>query len=402
MGTELPPGDGLEQTPGKRRKKAFPDSPKVRETREMTSRMLKETGLVLPSCPMNADELAAHWELGPDDLFSLKLNVLRAVKGTRTAEVVAEVAGVDYSMATLARKFGPGLYFIRGGGRHQSKVVKIPVSDVLAYSYGWGQAPELPSAADLVAQRTLQEATERPTDPMNLAAALELAAKRAASEALREAGIVPGMQHQPPVTQNPMQGFSQFKEMMGFFREMREDVRRDVEQSLGIKQPEPQAEGSEWVPLVKEGLSIFGAILANRGQPATMAAPSYTRTMPPERPAVGMETTGAPMESKQEIANLPALTPQEQAVMGNAAAMLRPFAGQLSQLAMSQITDQQAAIELVGYVPPAYYEHMVSLDGVSQARGFAVLGHISPVFASERWRGILHELATELQRPDVD
>lgn len=391
------PGEGTEKP---RKKRKVPNTPRVREHRATMANMMSTVGRTLPQCPTNPDELAFHWQIPSDELIQVSVKILRAVKGTRDEELVDEVAGTDFNLGPIAGRFGPGLYFIRGGGRYSAKIAKVPISEELARKHGFGRAPDLPSAADLAAQRTLSEAAKKPTDPLDLAAAMELAAKRAAREAIQEIMPQLNMAGGPARVATPTDTMGQFREMMAFMNGIREDVRRDVERSMGVSKPEPEEPAPWWAGLVQSLGPVLQSMVASR---QAAPAPYQPQAIPPAAPvqAVGMAQPAAPAaDPAMNKPQLPTLTPQEQAAAAPAVKALQPWAGQLLQLGAQPITAEEASSELVGLIPPVFYEALVQFDDLAQAKGPGLLGYIHPDMATERWREILHALAENLKRDE--
>lgn len=391
------PGEATEKP---RKKRRIPNTPRVKEHRATMANMMSTVGRTLPQCPTNPDELAFHWQIPSDELIQVSVKVLRAVKGTRDEELVDEVAGTDFNLGPIAGRFGPGLYFIRGGGRYSAKIAKVPISEELARKHGFGRAPDLPSAADLAAQRTISEAAKKPTDPLDLAAAMELAAKRAAREAFQEFLPQLNAAGSPARVMSPTDTMGQFREMMGFMNGIREDVRRDVERSMGISKPEPEEPAPWWAPIVQSLGPVLQSILASRQASAVLHQPPATPPATPA-PALGMAHPSAPsVEPAMNKPSLPQLTPQEQAIATPAVKALQPWAAQLLQLGAQPITAEEASAELVGLIPPVFYDSLIQFDELAQVKGSSLLGYIHPEMATDRWCEILHVLAENLKRDE--
>jgi len=380
---ELLPEEHAKVKRGRPTKAKQPRSERQNEAGEVRSSQINAVGKVIPACPMNADELAETWSVGRDDAFGITVKVLRQVKGDSALELIDNVPLVDYSGENIAANYGPGVYYLRpASGKYQKLACKLPISDALARSCGWGRLPVTPQ--DVQAERTLRQAVESPTDPVDLLAAIQQMIRREMDT--RGMGSTPGMT-MPMQTFNPMEAMQnqmgQMQAWMGFMDTMEKQMQERVERRMGILEPERQEKTSTWEALIPVALKIFDRMTTPpaapvQRQPLPMAAPA-----PEPAPAPQSKPVEAPMSN---------LTDDERKLLGRGIAMLRPFGGQLAELTKTKATNDQIVSELEGYIPDSMIDSINALDDACQKYGPAILGQIHPELATERWAAIVKAL----------
>ena len=359
---------------------------------------LKTAGKALPSFPTTAEELAAQWGVGTEDTYSVIVKVTRPAGGT--VELLADVPLRAYDAGALAGQFGPGLYYLRASsGKYAKHGSKMIFSEEYARSNGFGTiAPAPMTARDQMAMETLQRATEGPTRPQDLAAAIEQIMDRRDADRMRGAGgqqlsnVLPvqldPMAHMQAQMQNTIQ-------MMEMFRGLEERAIKTVEMRMGIKQPEDmelETNGSLMEKLLLKGLDVVQAFMT-MPKPGQVAAPIVQNQPAQVQPAQPSQ----PVPALEEKTPMPNLTPEEQNAIGSAVSMLRPYAGTLMQLVASGLTDEQIVEELDPWIPAPMAGPLAALADAVAKHGPGVLWAIHAGLVSERWASILPKLVAALQ-----
>lgn len=369
----------------------------ARKAKETRDSQLSTVGKLLSACPMTPDELAETWCVAADDAETITVKIQRFQLGTRDLELVASVPMTAYSGEWIAGKFGPGTYYLRpAAGPYGKHSAKLPISEALARSAGWGRVT--PTASELVAERTIRQAATGPTDPMDLVAAIEAVMDRRD----RERGIVPQNQGviQPvdPISAVKAQ-FEQIQTMMGFMASLEERAIKTVEMRMGKADVSMGAEDTNvslWEKLLPKALDIFGAMMQNRGN----AAPAPVPAAQPVHQVIHQAAPGAaaaaqpsqPTQPEQEAVPMPELTDQEKAAIGAAVAALSKFAEHLVGMTDGPATDRQIVDGLEPWIPPGMVPSLEALANVVAKHGPNVLATIHPRLASDRWAGILPQL----------
>lgn len=381
----------------KRRGPGRPKSDAQQKAKTTRDSQLATVGKLLSSCPMNPDELAEAWSVAADEAETITVKIQRYQLGTREMELVASVPLTAFDGEWIAGKFGPGTYYLRpAAGPYGKHSAKLPISEALARSAGYGRVT--PTASELVAERTIRQAANGPTDPMDLVAAIEAVMDRRD----RERGLLPqnpGVP-QPVDALTAMQNqFQQIQTMMGFMSSLEERAIKTVEMRMGKPEVTMGAEdtnASLWEKLLPKALDIFGSMMQNRGN----AAPAPVHVVQQPRQVIDQAQPGAaagtqvsqPTEPEREAPPMPQLTDHEQAAIGGAVAMLRPFAGHLVGMTDGPATDPQIVDELEQFIPAGMVPSLEALAAVVAKHGPAVLASIHPGLASDRWAKILPQL----------
>lgn len=396
MTSELP-NPAEEKAPAKRRRK---DPGRTQEVRNSD---LGNVGRILPNCPTTAEDLVEQWRIPASESYGVRVNVLRQGPGDLGPKLMATVPALEYDMTKLAGEFGPGLYFIKGAPhRWAVHSAKFEVSEEYARRSGFGRMPA--RASDALAVRTLQEATQGPSDPVALMAAME---------ALLDRKLAERQPNQAQIMANPIQNMQTQAEsmlgMLGIMEQMESRMMAIAERRAGIRSmDDPVPEGSTVIEVVKALAPHVGPLLgalAGRmaGGPAsermrgTSAPPVVPQAIPMNPPAavpaaVNQET---PMNNQ----NLPALTPEESEALAPSVRMLKPYTGMLAQVVRDPSkTDSQIAEGLSSYIGPSAWGYMLNLSELVRIKGRGVLGYIGPeLLESERWPNILQELSAMIR-----
>lgn len=356
-----------------------------RKNHETKRGQLEAVGKLLPACPMSPDELAEAWSVAADDAETITVKIQRYVVGTKELELVDSLPLTEFSGERVAGRFGPGNYYLRpAAGPYARHAAKLPISEALARNCGYGRIA--PSAQDLVAERTIRQATTGPTDPLDLVAAIEqVMDKRDRERGIMPMPVVHGVAQADPMKTVETQ-MSQMMKMMEMIEGLNAKARETVRAEMGIIKPEAvePSEGSFWIEMVKSALPTLVELIANRNPaPPVQAAPPPPMVVNPE-PQPEPQPQGGP--------TMPQLTPQEQSAIAGAVAMLRPFAGQLVAMAKQTAGDGAIVAELEPFIPGGLVPSLADLAGVVATHGPAVLAGIHPDLATARWAGILPEL----------
>lgn len=381
---------GIVRTPRTKVKPA--PSANRRNADETRNGQMTSAGKLLAGCPMTADELADQWNIAADDVETISVKVLRQVIGTREQELMDSVPLVDYDGQAVARNFGPGTYYLRPSGRQYAKnAAKLPISDALARSCGFGRIPV--TAADVVAERTLRQAVAAPTDPADLLAAIQQVVRREIAESRNPAGIPQVSQSADPFAAMKQQ-FENMQSMMAFMGGLEERAIKTVEMRMGRADVSISPEDTNTSLLEKllpKALDIFGEMMKNRN-PAPPVAPTAPGQHQAQHQAAISTAVSQPATPIKEGPTLPTLTQDEQKAIGGAVAMLRPFAGHLVGLTAGPAVDADIVAELEGFIPAAMVPSLEALAAVVADHGPNVLAAIHPDLATERWASILPQL----------
>lgn len=388
---DLEAGGGPDESPEpirarKTRKK--PETLASRKHHEQQQGQRAAVGKLLPACPMTAGELAEAWTVGREDVEEITVKVLKVKTGTQEQELVKSVPLVEFDGEEIAGQFGPGMYYLRpAAGPYAKHAAKLPISDHLARACGWGQLP--PTASELAAERTLRQATQGPTNPVDLMAAIEQVI-----EARERKSRIDTQIQTNPVQQDPMQGlksqFEQIQTMMAFMSSLEERAIKTVEMRMGKQEVNMSAEDTNTSLLEKllpKALDIFGDLMKRR-EPAPIVHVPPPGPGQVERQAVAEVA----LKPEPEVLPMPNLTEVEQRAIAGPVSMLRPFAGNLVELAAGPFSDEQIVDELEGFIPGAMVPGLESLAAVVAKHGPAVLGVIHPGLAVDRWASILPKL----------
>lgn len=399
---EQPEGFAPMPGPKKRRASAAPSATALK-ARERSAAHIQTVGKVLPSAPMTADELAAAWELGQDDAFTLRVKIFQAQPGVKELSLVADVPLPDFSGEDLARNFGPGMYYLRpAAGRWAMKSAKLPISDGMARNLGWGSLR--PQAADVLAHRTLEAATRGPVDPVDLMAAMErMFDQKLAALGMKPAAVPMVGQIMQPAAPDPTAAMEKEMErmakMMDLMNGLQEKARETVRAELGVRTPEA-TEGNDmsiWLKLAEIAAPVAAAIFqARNAAPVTHQPPAAPSTPLPALPGP-VPPTAAPAAP---VSAVPMLTPQEQASIGQVVGMLKGYGPILVNMGKGPESDEQIAANLAPWIPPASYGQVVALSDLVDTKGPEVMNIIHPELGNDRWARILRALVAELTTED--
>jgi len=395
--------DELTETPSKKRRRSGPKMG-ASETFDaaVSTRVSRMAGAQrpLPMFPTTADDLAAQWKVSTDDAWGVSVKLSRQRPGTNDVELVADIPLLEYKLATIAGKYGPGMYFISGAaGKYAHNAAKMMISDDFARASGFGRVPQ--TAQDVKALQTLQAASQGPVDPVDLLATMERMLDRKLAEARMTA---------PQTAQAPIDPFGNMGMMFkGFelFSAMQEKVLATAERqaamlagkvAAGGDAADADGDGSFMSMFTKILTSDAGAAIVQRlmAPTATQAAPAapVLHHAPTATQAAPAAPSGAPM------ANLPSITAEEARAIQLFVGNLKPYAAQLAAAGkVDTRTPEDAADELFGFVAPAAYESLGALSDLVKAKGVEVLGTIHPDMATERWAATLHRMADIAREP---
>jgi hypothetical protein len=325
------------------------------------------------------------------------VKILRQKIGFQEQELMYSIPLVQYDGQRIAANFGPGTYYLRPGGRKYAKnAAKLPISDALARSCGFGRIPT--TAADVAAERTLRNAAEGPTDPVELLSAIErILDRREAEKRGQTAAALPGMVAVDPLSALKSQ-FEQVQTMMTFMASLEERAIKTVEMRMGkadVSMGPEDTNVSLWEKLLPKALDIFGSMMqARNAEPARVSSPQVEHQATTKQPPAIAVSQPA---QHQEAPAMPTLTPEEQKAIGAAVVMLRPHGATLVQLAGSGMNDLQIIEQLEPWIPAAMVPELANLAAVVGQHGPSVLQAIHPGLAVDRWAILLPKLVSELQ-----
>ncbi len=349
---------------------------------------MQTAGRPLPGFPTTAEELVDVWDVPQEDVYGVSVKISRQKAGDQNVELIASVPVVEYDLAAIAGRYGPGLYFISGAqGKYRMNAAKMHISPEMAKENGYGRLPT--TAQDVKAAETLRNAAQGPTDPVDLLASIE----RLVERKLQESRPV-----QQPVVGGSMelQMASMFK---GFelFATMEDKVLQMAERRAGmlagkiVNAEEPEG-GDMWSSIMKAitsetGMKIVGSFLNRSQEPVVVQTPQAAAPQ-----ALPMETKPMPQ--------LPPITREQGQAIAPAVALLKPLSGLLVTAAKNDTRSaKEAADELAGFVPPHAYESTVALDDLVKEKGPAVLMAIHEEMGTPRWAELLSEIVKKLTEP---
>lgn len=342
---------------------------------------------------MTPDEVAEQWGIGGDDALEMTIKILKTVPGEKEPKLLQSIPLIHYDGEAMAKNFGPGNYYLRpSSGAYASNSAKVPVSEELARSCGFGRLPV--TAQDATAERTIRAAAEAPVDPLDLLAAVQQVVRRELDERDRGHHIQP---QQGPG--NPFQSAeTQMEQMMKMWDLMDRMERRAMESAErrlgGVPvDPKPETNASLFETLLPMGLKILDRMTSGpAAQPQVRVPPGY-QLVPIQPRAALPSSEPAPSPEDRPVITL---TQEEAAAIAQAVAMLKPYAAQLVELAGSQATDDQIAEELAGYIPDRMIPSFTALSSVVGTKGPGVLESIHPGLNHGRWSSIMPKIVAAL------
>lgn len=365
--------------------------PKQQRAQAVRNADLQNAGRILPNCPTTAEDLVEQWQIPSDDAYTVRVAVMKQEPGDPSPQLMSSVPVLDYDMGAIAGKFGPGLYFIKGQP-HKWAVhsARFEVSEAYARANGFGRVPA--RAVDLVAARTLQEATKGPSDPAALLAALETMVDRKIAET-RPVAVETSSVQMVPLER---QAESMFQ-VMNIMDKMENRMMAIAERRAGLRpETDPVPSGSSTMELVRALAPYLGPLVHRMfaGPVAPQqAAPHQVAHQIAHHQAAPVE----PPKQNEAAMSLPELTPDEQAKIAPTVRALKPYASMLATIPQDMSKpDAELADGLGSYIPPALYPAIMDLAAVVRLKGPGVLGYIDPALVHPRWPAILSELSSML------
>lgn len=351
----------------------------------------------LPMFPTSADDLAAQWKVSSEDAYGVSVKLSRQRPGSNDVELVADIPLLQYSLGTIAGKYGPGMYYISGAaGKYAGNAAKMLISEDFARESGFGRIRQ--TAQDVKAMQTLQAAAHGPLDPVDLLAAVERLVERKLQE------------DRPPqpytAAQAPIDPFGNMGMMFkGFelFSAMQEKVLATAERQAAMlagKMASPDAEPGGEESIMGMFTKILTSDAGTRIVERLMAPPPVLPPTPqpslPAPPAPPEAHPGAAMAKSPA----PNLTQEEAQAVSFFVNQIKPWAGRLVAAAKQDTRPaDEAAGELFGFVAPAAYESLGALSDLVKAKGNGVLSVIHPEMATDRWAETLHHMADIAREP---
>jgi hypothetical protein len=382
--------------PGKQRgrRKVIDERPGVfagkrTQRSEEATEIMRETGRALPTGAISGEELVRAWGIPADEVRQVSVRVFRDVVGTRDVSLVWDCPIESFHLKEVVSRYGPDTYYIRGTGKFSHKSTRANIDSQLAEMWGYGRLPEI-RPADVVAQRTIQQASHGPVDPVDLLAAVDQLMQKRFEEFRRT-------QEPQRAMMDPMDQLTMMQKSFLAFGNLEEQMLRTVEKRMGIKGPEPEDDRPWWVDLAKDLAPAVVGLL----QSITAARRPVEHTQREAHPVPVPEPKNIqplkPMEAtvEQHKPDLTAYSEDEIKAHQAALAMLSKVAGIMLPLdkKMELNTVKEVSEELLGWLPPAMYGALVSLAHTVKAKGPELLEIAHPQLNSGRWPQILEALA---------
>lgn len=358
---------------------------------------IAQTGKLLSLSPTTPTDLAEQWQIGNDDAHGVSIKVSRQPKGQpmASAELVADIPLLDYSLAKIAGKYGPGVYFVRGTGQWSHRVCKTSVSPEYARDSGFGVIvePPRPSAGDVLAMQTINKLGEgAPVQGVELLAAIERMIAAQLKPVAPVATVAPNIDSQ----------FDQMFKWMGLMDRLEERAMKVAERRLGVEPKDteaaPETTGQMILSLLPQALTVFGDMMKNRNpeaRPVQRVAVPLRRPNPPQPPIKQVEAATAPTQPQEERPTM-TLDTDEQKTVSLARRLLGQFGNDLALLAERPETDDVLGDEIGGLIPSMFYQDLVKLSDLVQSKGVGVMAEVHPALTSPRWPGILAGMARKI------
>lgn len=354
--------------------------------------LLMEPGF-RPTTPANGEDLMVDWDLPAEAWDSARVRIQRKKGMTQEMELIGETTIRDYSMQTIAKRFGPGEYYFycspnpqRLWGVHNCKISVAPeyAADAGYQKFG-DRAPEMPRVTDVRAYQAMASSLEpgRNVTVGELASMVETIVEQTARRLQ-----VPT----PPVVPVQPMGMDQVMGFWSAMSQMQAETRREtlamVKAAQGNHMDMPEKESDAWsdaiakmLPALVQAFTPKVAELATQPQPALAGAP-----LPAGEPAVVN------------------LTEAEQKQFGSIVVMLRPYVGMILELINKDPVPNILGIadNLVRWIPEPMEADLVAFADLVEKRGIAVMGFIAPQLVSTSAASILVEMAAILKQPRED
>lgn len=395
---------GADETPERRKPGAPKGSRKTRtasfdRAQNIKQSSIAQTGKLLSLSPTTPTDLAEQWQIGNEDAHGVSIKVLRQPKGEpmASAELVTDMPLLDYSLARIAGKYGPGVYFVRGTGQWAHRACKISVAPEYARESGFGviAEPPRPTAGDVLAMQTINKLGEgAPVQGVELLAAIERMIEAKIKPAAPVVAVAPNIDSQ----------FDQMFKWMGLMDRLEERAMKVAERRLGVEPKDteaaPETTGQMIMSLLPQALTLFGDMMKNRNpeprQVQRVAVP-LRRPMPPQAQPT-MKQVEAPQAPAQPQEERPSMTldTDEQHTLSLAKRLLGSFGADLAQLAERPETDEELGDEIGSLIPPMFHRELVKLSDLVKAKGSGIMAEIHPALTSPRWPGILAEMARKI------
>jgi hypothetical protein len=335
-------------------------------------------GSFQPLLPTSGMDLITQWDLPESAWAEGRIKITRNRYASQVLELVDEVSIQDYAMAKIAKRYGPGDYFLylspSRGGLWKQKNCKICLSAEYAESVGYRQyqepteRPPLPNLREASALQAVSDAMgeNRPLTVRDLAGIIETVSDRTAK----------AIQGQAPVNGMGPHEVMAFMDSMNKINDRAEEKMLRMFQTMnGHAADEPPArnESDSWGAMVGPAITaLMGAL---------------------QRPAPPQPTLTATQEPPMQIP----LSQAEADQFSGAARMLAPFVGTILQAMAAQPNPTIVAADFIRWIPEPLEDQLIQLEKLTQERGPLVLGRISPQLATPQGAALMHALALALQ-----
>lgn len=378
---------------------AAKNGPLASKRNAVRSQILEQVQVLLPNCPTNPQELVNAWSIPANEAANHSVLIFRQVPGQNERVLIDKMPVLDYDLETIAGKFGPGIYYVRGtAGQFSVKAAKFNVSQEYAASRGFGRLPDPPKAADVMAIRTLEKTAQvAGIDAQELINAMERSVEAGLDRRLgpRRDLQVP---HQAPFDAMETQ-FAQVEKMYSFMERMEARAMDSVSRRMGLATEEPGPDPNSWAGILSAlapvGMELVSGFMRNRANPepvVTNITPLQVQAPPPQPPKPAQEP------ERQKVPSVVSrMTDEEKAKILPALGMLRPFLPILLKMTKPGRKPIEIAEELEGYIPDNMAPAMCALSELTRKHGIEAMGLLGSDFMSAEWLLIVHELEKILE-----
>lgn len=361
------------------------------------------------TAPVDGAELMANWGLPQETWNTITIKTFRPVPGSRLETLVDSCPLSDWNLNDLAKNYGPSTYRMAPGpGPFSAKTCTVHVSDDFARRAGWGAPPpNIPSASEALAARTLQQATHAPTEPLQLLQAFEAMWDR------RERELLAKIQPQQQAPSGGMDALALILKGFEISGMLQQKAMETVTKMTGLGGlPTAEVEPKGWADVVLQlGPSILETVnnvvkSAPVHAPAPQALPQNAaprNTLPmaqpvnrnPEIKPQEPTTVGENVSDETRDA-IVALSEDEKTAIAPAIGLFKPHADRVVPLLAGPMPISLIASQIAGYLGPDLLPSIKALAAVG-TRNCKVLGVLNEKLATERAAELLRAVADSLE-----
>lgn len=335
-----------------------------------------------PPMPDDGRELMLAWDVPADDWDKITVKTCRFKPGTQQLEVLFSCIPPQWSLETVAQRYGQGSYKILAGpGPHRGKNTTITVSREYAQEAGHESAPPMAPPMDpnqQLAARTFVQATQGPVDPLNLSQMIAAAVETAIAR------------NRPPES-----GLDSFLKGFTIANDLSLKAMDQAKAMLGI-QTTTETREVGWPEVI---MSVAPQIIGTLQQAMSTPSPQPQR-QPQQDPSPQNLQTIIQKQEPQTMAPQPPTPPQETLPLLN---IMRQYAAILRQhLANPDTTPRALAEELSGLVGPTLDESVLATAQEVMQNGPGILANADAELATEKaaqtlieWSNIIQDQTAE-------